>query len=1015
MLQDPPSDQRTIEVRVNTFTKSIQANPSIASDADGNLVVAWESRRQELGSSGIFAQRLDPLGRPIGTEIHVNQFAPSQQTAPAVAVGLGDRTWIAWESFGQDGNLGGIVARPFVTAADGTLVAGEGEFLVNTTRHGHQSSPAIAVDAYGDVVFTWVSAHGERPLVMARALLADGTFTEEWTVGAASAGRESQPSVACLGDDQFVVAWARTLPSGKPGDALVRRVSASAGPWGEEVRVNDRDGLPSIEPAVASDSSGRFVVGWMRWNQTFEAYDVCARRFDGSLSPLGATQVVARPQTWLSGVTVAMAADGRYLVSYNVEKSEEALDTNPERPSRRPTPSDVWAQRFDAAGVPIGAAWRVNGSTAGRQSLEIGSAGSAAFWSSWEQVGVVWSGKTGRGDDEGVALSLCVPASLNPPAPREVPPLAAAQDLCGDEVYADATIPPEYDPFFVPEPPDPDTRSNGPDFGFIAFQNTGWYPPDPDIAVGPDHIVVVVNGGIRFFTHSGTQQFSDEIAGSGGFWGAQGAGGFVFDPIAVYDHYAGRFVVGAAEQTGGNSYLLLAVSDNSDPNGTWAKYRFNVTSYGGDFVDFPNLGLDDEAYYFTADFFSSPGGNWCFIINKTPTLSGQPVTPSAVRMSTGFLSLGNVNNYDGAGAAVQYFVTSYGSAGRVRLYAITNPLTSPTISSFTFTSPTFSQPPDAPQLGTSNLADTIDYRIKNAVLRNGSLWACHTIGQGGVARVRWYQIQINNWPFSGSPTMVQYGSIDPGSGIYTWGADVAVDDFGDAFMAFNRSSSSEYISVQRAYRVAGDTPGTFQAPVALKESTSPETGDRWGDYSGVDEVPDEPGVFWAHTEYRTNSWRTWAGRVAVPTCPGPQIVEQPADFDGCTGGDAVLDIVVSTPGVTYQWRRGSTNLVDDGRISGATTSVLTISDLQASDAATDYNCLVSTETCPISSGMAAITVAGPAEFLNQPVDANAPEGGTAAFNVLVLGWQDYTFQWRRNGVPLTDNGRISGATTQGLL
>ena len=59
-----------IERQVNTYTENRQEDPSLAICDDGRILVAWGSRRQEFGTSGIFAQLFDLLGRPLGTEIH---------------------------------------------------------------------------------------------------------------------------------------------------------------------------------------------------------------------------------------------------------------------------------------------------------------------------------------------------------------------------------------------------------------------------------------------------------------------------------------------------------------------------------------------------------------------------------------------------------------------------------------------------------------------------------------------------------------------------------------------------------------------------------------------------------------------------------------------------------------------------------------------------------------------------------------------------------------------------------
>lgn len=57
----------------------------------------------------------------------------------------------------------------------------------------------------------------------------------------------------------------------------------------------------------------------------------------------------------------------------------------------------------------------------------------------------------------------------------------------------------------------------------------------------------------------------------------------------------------------------------------------------------------------------------------------------------------------------------------------------------------------------------------------------------------------------------------------------------------------------------------------------------------------------------------------------PLSVTAPADLSLCSGTDAVFSVTASgQPTITYQWRKGGTPLVDGGRVSGATTSTLTI-------------------------------------------------------------------------------------------
>ncbi len=50
----------------------------------------------------------------------------------------------------------------------------------------------------------------------------------------------------------------------------------------------------------------------------------------------------------------------------------------------------------------------------------------------------------------------------------------------------------------------------------------------------------------------------------------------------------------------------------------------------------------------------------------------------------------------------------------------------------------------------------------------------------------------------------------------------------------------------------------------------------------------------------------------------------------------------------------------------------------------------------------------------QPVNVTTCEGDAAIFNVTVTGTGPITYQWRRNGVNLSDAGDISGSLTSTL-
>jgi hypothetical protein len=141
------------EFQVNTFTTSTQKFPAVAMDADGDFAVAWQSFGQDGSYGGIFAQRYDAAGVAQGPEVQVNSFTADEQREPAVAMAADGDFVVAWESRDQDGSLNGVFAQRFGAAG----MAQGPEFQVNTFTANWQNEPAVAMDADGDFVVAWES------------------------------------------------------------------------------------------------------------------------------------------------------------------------------------------------------------------------------------------------------------------------------------------------------------------------------------------------------------------------------------------------------------------------------------------------------------------------------------------------------------------------------------------------------------------------------------------------------------------------------------------------------------------------------------------------------------------------------------------------------------------------------------------------------------------------------------------------------------------------------------------
>jgi hypothetical protein len=84
------------EFRVNTYTTSLQARPSIATAPAGDFVVVWESFLQDGSEFGVFAQRFDAAGVRLGAEVQVNVETANRQYTLSVAIAPAGDFVVAW-------------------------------------------------------------------------------------------------------------------------------------------------------------------------------------------------------------------------------------------------------------------------------------------------------------------------------------------------------------------------------------------------------------------------------------------------------------------------------------------------------------------------------------------------------------------------------------------------------------------------------------------------------------------------------------------------------------------------------------------------------------------------------------------------------------------------------------------------------------------------------------------------------------------------------------------------------
>jgi len=437
--------------------------------------------------------------------------------------------------------------------------------------------------------------------------------------------------------------------------------------------------------------------------------------------------------------------------------------------------------------------------------------------------------------------------------------------------------------------------------------NTGYYqiPPDPIGAAGPDHLVSVVNSTIEWFTKAGVTENSQSLQS---FFSPVSPLTLTFDPKVIYDQYTDRFVVVTLEQVeagtnpnpGNISRILLAVSDDSDPNGTWYFHAINaktVISSVERWADYPGFAVDEEAIYVTTNMFA---------------FAGASTTTSAVRLwiinkglgSGGFYDGGTAsvnvyNPYAGGGTAtttqpthifgsnfpssVGTFLVSYSgltSGGNefVQVVRVDNPLGSPTFSPQyvnigNIEGPSFPALPDAPQSGTAIGIEVNDRRALHAVWRDTMLYLVAEIlpnsgPDASQTTAHWWKLNTSNLNSISLNDQGNVGGEDIATGTYTFFPSIAVDSTGNMAIGFSASASTIYPGAYYTGRLSTDPPGTVQGSEVVRAGldyyirtfgTPGFDRNRWGDYSGISVDPADGLTFWVYNEYALTRGTAFGG------------------------------------------------------------------------------------------------------------------------------------------------------------
>lgn len=136
------------------------------------------------------------------------------------------------------------------------------------------------------------------------------------------------------------------------------------------------------------------------------------------------------------------------------------------------------------------------------------------------------------------------------------------------------------------------------------------------------------------------------------------------------------------------------------------------------------------------------------------------------------------------------------------------------------------------------------------------------------------------------------------------------------------------------------------------------------------------------------------GVVVTQGCCPPSISSHPAPVAACKGTTASFAVTATGLGLQYQWRK------DGAAIPGAVDSVLNIESVDASDVA-GYDCMITNPCGSAVSSAAALTVTSPPVITAHPIEVQTWPGADATFAVSADGTGPISYQWRKNGAPIS--------------
>ncbi len=434
-----------------------------------------------------------------------------------------------------------------------------------------------------------------------------------------------------------------------------------------------------------------------------------------------------------------------------------------------------------------------------------------------------------------------------------------------------------------------DNDDNGALTGFITR------PPDPQLAVGPNHVFEMVNISGRIYSRTGATVQSFSLRS---FFGVP-TNYSDTDPKIIYDALSGRWFASYVSYINGpggsNDFgrLHLAISQTSDPTGAWNVY---YRSYSQNFPDYPGIGVSSDKFTISSNVFDIDApiapyrGEETVVVEKADVVAG--VAGADVGLFAFPLNLNRFTvrpAHSLSAVADQYMVTRSGtSSTTLTVIRITGTPDAGNVTEASATNLTIvaqTEPPVSPTTGGGTI-DSGDYRLLDAMWRNGRLWtsasaACVPPGDSATRSCA-HLIEVDT--STGPPSKVQDIMFGATGEYFSWPA-VRTAASGDVYVSLTHTNSSIFAEARAAGHLASEPLNTMSGSTLMRAGDAVYTGGRWGDYLAAAVDPNFPECVWLVGQYAkdtaSSSLWDWGTYIAATSYSGGC----DSDNDGWTDGE----------------------------------------------------------------------------------------------------------------------------------